>query len=153
MTDKNKEKLLQEQKIQRDVIILNEEKEIYDLPKTPVVSLPTFVAKRIEAALKLEADTGLTLEGAFLFILGDTDNCSIALASDIDALMPKMTQEFLDWRDDRSFNGDKTYHIMKIMLALIYNYKAENKAHANYELSLFNDRKEEQSNGSINSYK
>ena len=62
-----------------------------------------------------------------------------------------MTQEFLDWRDDRSFNGDKTYHIIKIMLALIYNYKPETKVHTNYELSLFNDRKEGQANGTINS--
>ena len=99
----------------------------------------------------MEADAGLTLEGAFLFVLGETDNCSMTLANDIETLMPKMTQEFLDWRDDRSFNGDKTYHIVKIMLALIYNYKPETKVHTNYELSLFNDRKEGQANGTINS--
>ncbi len=151
MVDKNKEKQLLEQKKLRDELVLREEKEIYDLPKAPVVSLPTFVAKRIEAALELEADAGLTLEGAFLFVLGETDNCSMTLANDIETLMPKMTQEFLDWRDDRSFNGDKTYHIIKIMLALIYNYKPETKVHTNYELSLFNDRKEGQANGTINS--
>lgn len=147
MTDKNEEKFLRRRRIQRDMIILNDKKEIYALPKTPVVSLPTFVIKRIDAALKLCLDEGLTLEGAFLCVLGDTDNLSINLAEEINMNMPKMTQEFIDWRDDRYFAGGHVYHIMKIMLALIYNYKSESKVHTDYELSLFNDRKEDQSNG------
>lgn len=99
-------------------------KEIFDYKETPIVSLPQFVIDRVKPCVDSFED-GLTMDGALMVINGLNangtkmeDDSEFQLPIDL----PKLTPEFEQWRDDFYFHSIRQ---MKLMLALIYNYRLE----------------------------
>jgi len=99
-------------------------REVFDLKDSPVVSLPQFVIDRVKPVVESFED-GLTPDGALMCINGGKfkgekleDDPNVELPLDL----PKLTPEFVQWRDDWLFHSTRE---MKLMLAIIYNYKLE----------------------------
>lgn len=98
--------------------------ELFDYKETPVVSLPQFVIDRIKPCIEAALD-GLTFEGQVLFVNGkDALGHPIKNTDESPVGLPKVTPEFEKWRDDIRF---KNMRQMKIMIALIYSFKLEEK--------------------------
>lgn len=104
----------------------NDVNEIYGYKETPVVTLPQFAIDRIQPCID-EFENGLTMQGAIMFINGiDRNDKKLEDSSDwkdyLPAGLPKLTPEFIKWRDGLFFSHTRQ---MKIMLALIYRYELE----------------------------
>lgn len=100
-----------------------EYREVFDYKETPVVTLPQFVIDRVKPCVNAFED-GLTFEGAILCVNGrDNQGHPLDESDDLPIGLPEITPEFRKWRDDFVF---KSVRQMKIVLALIYNYKLGN---------------------------
>lgn len=99
-------------------------KEIFDYRETPIVSLPQFVIDRVKPCIDGTQD-GLTMNGALMLVNGlNADGTKIEDDSGIILPfgLPKLTPEFEEWRDNLFLRSTRQ---MKLMLALIYNYRLE----------------------------
>lgn len=82
--------------------------------RTPTQDLPQGVRDRINWAVQLEKESGLTFMGAMRAVLADPSDDGIANMLDYCWLEP--TQEFIEWRDGPTYRLRE----MQIAVELLY---------------------------------